>query len=103
MHSIGGSRTTKLHDGIREDTKECGEAQIQPKEELEEANLGPDPGTPKLFFISSQLTAKENERLVELLKKYVDVFAWTYDEMPVLDPRLVVHSLNVGPETKLVI
>ena len=30
-----------------------------------------------------------------LLQKYRDVFAWTYDEMPGLDPELVVHSLNV--------
>ena len=30
-----------------------------------------------------------------LLQKYRDVFAWTYDEMPCLDPRLVVHYLNV--------
>ena len=36
-----------------------------------------------------------------LLRKYVDVFAWTYDEMPGLDPRLVVHSLNMDPGVKL--
>ena len=35
-----------------------------------------------------------------LLEKYVDVFAWTYDEMPGLDPGLVVHSLNVDPGIK---
>ena len=38
-----------------------------------------------------------------LLKKYIDVFAWTYDEMPGPDPRLVVHSLNVDPGVKPVI
>ena len=38
-----------------------------------------------------------------LLKKYVDVFAWTYGEMLGLDPRLVVHSLNVDPGVKLVV
>ena len=27
--------------------------------------------------------------------EYIDVFTWTYDEMPGLDPRLVVHALNV--------
>ena len=79
------------------------EAQILPKKELEEVNLGADPGNPKPVFISSQLSAREREKLVELLKKYVDVFAWTYDKMPGLDPRLVVHSLNVNPVTKLVI
>ena len=39
-----------------------------------------------------------------LLKKYVDVFAWTHDdEMLGLDPGLVIHSLNVDPRVKLVI
>ena len=38
-----------------------------------------------------------------MLKKYVDAFAWTYDEMPGLDPGLVVHFLNVDPGVKLVI
>ena len=38
-----------------------------------------------------------------LLKKYIDVFAWTYDEMPGLDPGLVIHSLNVDPGVRPVI
>ena len=38
-----------------------------------------------------------------LLKKYVDVFAWTYDEMPGLDPGLVVHFLNEDPGVKPVV
>ena len=47
-------------------------------------------GSQKPVFISSQLTTQEREQLVALLKKYMDVFAWTYDEMPGLDPGLVV-------------
>ena len=38
-----------------------------------------------------------------LLKRYVGVFAWTYDEMPSLDPELVVHPLNLNPGNKPVI
>ena len=38
-----------------------------------------------------------------LLKKYVDVFAWTYDEMLGLDLGMVVHSLNVDPGVRLVV
>ena len=41
--------------------------------------------------------AQEREQLETLLQKYRDVFAWTYDEMPGLNPGLVVHSLNVDP------
>ena len=42
-------------------------------------------------------------QLVGLLKRYVDVFAWTYDEMFGLDLELVVHSLNVDPGVKPVV
>ena len=40
---------------------------------------------------------------MELLKRYVDVCAGTYDEMLGLDLELVVHSLNVDLGTKPVI
>ena len=79
------------------------EAQIQPKEELREINLGAELGSQKPVFINSQLIAQENEQLVALLKKYVDVFAWTYDKMLGLDPRLVVHSFNIDLGVKLVV
>ena len=46
---------------------------------------------------------QEKEQLATLLKKYMDVFAWTYDEMPGLDPGLVVHSLNVDLRVKPVV
>ena len=70
---------------------------------MEEINLGAGLGLPKPIFISSQLIAQEIERFVALLKRYVDVFAWTYDEMPGLDPGLVVHSLNVDLGVKPVV
>ena len=38
-----------------------------------------------------------------LFNKYVDVFTCIYDEMPGLDPRLVVHSLNVDPGVKPIV
>ena len=79
------------------------EAQIQLEEELEEVNLGVGLGSPKPVFISSQLTAQEKEQLIALFRRYVDVFAWTYDEMSGLDLGLVVHSLNVDPGVKPVI
>ncbi|XP_075674899.1 uncharacterized protein LOC142644106 [Castanea sativa] len=78
-------------------------AQIQTEEKLIEINLEAELGSQKPVFISSQLTTQEKEQLVALLQKYMDVFAWTYDEMPSLDPELVVHSLNVDPRVKPVV
>ena len=48
--------------------------------------MGAELGSQKLVFISSQLMIQEKEQLVTLLKEYMDVFAWNYDEMPSLDP-----------------
>ena len=79
------------------------EAQIQPKEELKEINLETELGSQKLVFISNQLIAQEKEQLVALLQKCKDVFAWTYDEMPDFDLKLVVHSLNVDPGIRPVV
>uniref|UniRef100_A0A2N9ENF4 Integrase catalytic domain-containing protein n=1 Tax=Fagus sylvatica TaxID=28930 RepID=A0A2N9ENF4_FAGSY len=39
----------------------------------------------------------------EELEEYQDVFAWQYNEMPGIDPKLVAHSLNVEPGTKPVV
>ena len=38
-----------------------------------------------------------------LLKEYMDVFAWNYDEMPSLDLGLVVYAFNVDLGVKPVI
>ena len=47
------------------------------------------------------MIAQEKEQLVALLRRYVDVL--TYDEMPNLDQRPVVHSLNVDLGVKPVV
>ena len=33
------------------------------------------------------------ERLVQLLNEYVEIFAWSYEDMPGLDTDIVVHHL----------
>ena len=78
-------------------------AQTQLEEKLEEINFGVELGSQQPVLISNQLPAQEKEQLVALLKKYVDVFTCIYDEMLGLDPRLVVHSLNVDPGVKPVV
>jgi len=40
-------------------------------------------------------TPKEEEEYFELLSKYKDVLAWSYKEMPRLDPKVAVHHLSI--------
>uniref|UniRef100_A0A2N9G772 Integrase catalytic domain-containing protein n=1 Tax=Fagus sylvatica TaxID=28930 RepID=A0A2N9G772_FAGSY len=87
------------------DTAEAvtADPKISVKEELEVINLSSDPNVHKPVSISASLSVEERMHLVELLKEYQDVFAWQYDEMPGIDPKLVAHSLNVEPGTRPVV
>ena len=78
------------------------DTQVTAKEKLEEVDLGSDPQKPKPISISSKLSEEEKSELILLLKEFKDVFAWDYSDMPRLDLGLVVHTLNVDPEAKLV-
>ncbi|KAK9901410.1 hypothetical protein M0R45_002151 [Rubus argutus] len=72
-------------------------------EEMETVNLSDDPVIQKHVLISKHLTPEERNHLISLLKEFKDVFAWSYEEMPGLDPKLVCHTLNVGSEAKPVV
>jgi hypothetical protein len=87
------------------DTAEAAAAdpKISAKEELEVINLSSDPNVHKPVSISASLSVEERMHLVELLKEYRDVFAWQYDEMPGIDPKLIAYSLNVEPGTRPVV
>nr|GMD40709.1 uncharacterized protein LOC109150426 [Ipomoea batatas] len=63
-------------------------------DELKEVDLG-TPENPRPIFISTLLSNEDEEIYVTLLKEYIDVFAWTYKEMPGLDPKVAVHRLAV--------
>ena len=34
------------------------------------------------------------------MREYIDVFAWNYEDMPVLDPRVAMHRLNINSDVK---
>ena len=63
-------------------------------DELKEINLGTTE-KPRPTFISALLTPEEEEGYLKLLVEYKDVFAWTYKEMPRLNPSISLHHLAV--------
>ena len=44
---------------------------------------------PKELKIRSPLSINEKDILIHLLRSYLDVFAWSYEDMPSLDPSIV--------------
>lgn len=36
------------------------------------------------------------------MKKHIDVFAWTHEEIPKIDPRIISYRLVVNPKFRLI-
>src|SRR4051812_9375255 len=74
------------------------EEAIQPyNEPLEIINLGSD-GNRKEVKIGASLSSEIKESLIQLLKEFSDVFAWSYQDMPGLDTSIVEHHLPLKAE-----
>jgi len=56
----------------------------------------------KEIKIGASLDPTVKKRIIELLEEYVDIFAWSYRDMPGLDTDIVVHRLPLKPECPLV-
>ena len=48
------------------------------------------------------LSTDERDSLLRLLISYLDVFAWSYEDMPGLDPSIVQHHLPLVPHVRSV-
>nr|CAN81302.1 hypothetical protein VITISV_024592 [Vitis vinifera] len=55
---------------------------------------------PRELRIGSDLSSDERDSLIHLLRSYLDVFAWSYEDMPGLDPSIVQHLLPLLPHAR---
>ena len=70
------------------------EKKIEPTElTLETINLDNDEN-PRLIKIDSTLNKKEKKDLHELLMEFQEVFAWSYEYMPGIDPEIAQHHID---------
>ena len=53
---------------------------------------------PKEVKIGASLHPDVKSGLIELLKEYVDIFAWSYQDMPGLDTDIVEHHFPLKPQ-----
>ena len=63
----------------RQDRKESNVEQMKPRDYIE-VNIGTDQN-PKIIKIGKGTSQKERNELINLVKEYRDVFAFTYDEL----------------------
>ena len=55
---------------------------------------------PRPTFVNAHIKGKELEDFVYFLREFANCFAWTYTEIPGLDPEIAVHKLNISNEVK---
>ncbi|KAI5447729.1 hypothetical protein KIW84_015252 [Lathyrus oleraceus] len=71
---------------------------IQPyKKSVEVINLGAEDAKREIK-IGAALEDNVKKWLIELLQEYVDIFAWSYQDMPGLDTDIVVHRSSRSSE-----
>ena len=71
----------------------------EPTEALEEIPLDEDdPG--KSTRIGADLEGEIKKGLICYLRKNIDVFAWSHENMPGINPSVITHRLNVHPSSK---
>ena len=58
------------------------------------------PYQPKEIRIGSSLSLDEISSLIDLLMSYLDVFAWSYEDMTGLDSSIVQHHLPILPHAR---
>ena len=70
----------------------------EPVEELEEVMLDESrPGRTTRMGTLASPTVRQD--LANFLRKNQDIFAWSLEEMPGIDPSVIVHRLNVNPDS----
>ena len=74
---------------------------VEPVEELKEVILDESrPGrTTRMGTLASPMV---RQNLISFLRMNQDVFAWSHEDMPGIDPSIIVHRLNVKSNSSLV-
>jgi hypothetical protein len=69
---------------------------VKPSEELDTIKLE-DKHPVRITRIGASLPPRMKESLIQFLKSNKDVLAWSHEDMPVIDPSIISHKLNVNP------
>lgn len=59
-----------------------------------------DNDTPKIVSIGLTFTQEERVALIHLLLEFIDVFAWSYQDMPGIDREIAQHTIPIIPDSK---
>ena len=71
----------------------------EPTEVLEDVPLD-ESNLERLTRIGTSIEEKTKQDLIQFLSKSIDVFTWSHEDMPGIDPSVTTHRLNVYPSSK---
>ena len=60
------------------------------------------PETIEHIHVGQNCSSEETEIFRALFKEFHDIFSWTYEEIPGIDPSIVVHDIKTYPMKKLI-
>ena len=63
-------------------------------------NISANPNIVENVHISANCSVKEISIYTALFKEFRDVFSWSYEEMPCIDPSIVEHEIRTYPNSK---
>ena len=63
-------------------------------------NISKDPNVIENIFIGIECSPEEIQTYTDLFKEFRDVFAWSYEEMPGIDPSIVQHEIKMYENSK---
>ena len=53
-----------------------------------------------MSILGQECSHVEIQEYTELFKEFCDIFAWSYDEIPGIDPLIVEHEIHTYPNAK---
>ena len=63
-------------------------------------NISRDLGRVENVYIGEECSHAEILEYTELFKEFRDIFAWSYNEMPGIDPCIAEHEIKTYPNAK---
>jgi hypothetical protein len=58
-------------------------------------NISQNPGIMENVFVGVDFSPEEIQIYTNLFKEFHDIFPWSYEEMPGIDPKIVEHEITM--------
>jgi hypothetical protein len=69
------------------------------EEEITDCNIGTTEN-PKIIKLSKAIAAEQKDRYVSLIKKFADIFAWSYEYLKTFDTDIIQHKIPLKAGSK---